>query len=206
MDTLSWARMGTDATGVDFSDKSISAAKSLSAELGIGAKFICSDIYELQGILDCKFDIVFTSYGVIEWLPDLDEWAQIISSYLKPGGIFYMVEFHPVIGMLDDSGEKLEYTYFPDKEKPFEFLEKGSYADRNSDIEVKSYGWTHSMAEIISAICDAGLKIEFLHEFPYSTWGCWDFLEEKEKEKFYHKIYGDKIPLMFSIKASRKDI
>ncbi|MEJ2759411.1 MAG: class I SAM-dependent methyltransferase, partial [Anaerolineales bacterium] len=95
LDTMAWARCGAQVTGVDFSEEAISLGKALSQELDIPAEFYCTDIYELPKILSSQFDIVFTSYGVLHGLPDLKRWAALISDYLKPGGIFYIVEDHP---------------------------------------------------------------------------------------------------------------
>lgn len=96
-DTLSWGRRGAIVTGVDFSDEAIDYARKLSKETGIKADFICSDIYALPEILDQQFDIVFTSYGVLTWLPDLKRWAEVVAHFLKPGGFFYIVEIHPIL-------------------------------------------------------------------------------------------------------------
>ena len=98
LDTMSWARLGAKPTGVDFSDAAIDLARSLNDELGLGVRFIHSNIYDLPGVLDEQFDIVFTSYGVLCWLPDLDDWARVASNHLKPGGVFYIAEFHPLMG------------------------------------------------------------------------------------------------------------
>src|SRR5690606_5040157 len=101
-DSISLARMGAKVTAVDFSDKAIDAAKELCTKLGVDVNFLCSDIYELPHILDGQFDIVFTSYGTIGWLPDLQKWAKVVSHYLKNKGEFIFVEFHPVVWMFDD--------------------------------------------------------------------------------------------------------
>ena len=92
METLSWTRMEAEVTGVDFSAESIKTAKTLSLELDLPARFIESNIYDLGDVLVEKFDIVFTSYGVLVWLPDLNGWAKIISEHLESGGTFYIVE------------------------------------------------------------------------------------------------------------------
>ncbi|MFW9973572.1 MAG: class I SAM-dependent methyltransferase, partial [Candidatus Odinarchaeota archaeon] len=76
MDTLSWARLGAYVTGVDFSDKAINLARDLSKELNIPARFIQANLYDIPNILHEQFDIVFTSYGTICWLPNLAKWAQ----------------------------------------------------------------------------------------------------------------------------------
>ena len=111
-DSLSWARMGAKVTGVDFSDQAISTANLLRDELKLDAKFICSNVYDLQSKLDQKFDIVFTSYGTIGWLPDLSKWGKLISHYLKPGGTFHIVEFHTFVWMFDDDFTEFKYSYF----------------------------------------------------------------------------------------------
>ena len=78
-DTISLDRLGADSTGVDFSDKAIERAKELASLTNSDANFICCDIYELHQHLDKEFDIVFTSYGTIGWLPDLNKSARIVS-------------------------------------------------------------------------------------------------------------------------------
>ena len=201
MDTMSWARMGAKVTGIDFSPEAISLAKSLSKELDIPARFIETEIYDLPKVFDEKFDIVFTSYGVLTWLPDLDKWAGIIARYLKPGGTFYMVEFHPMLGMFDDDGEKLEYPYFHSPE-PIKFQDSGNYADPDNDFKHDSYEWFHSLGEIVTALINAGLKIEYLHEFPYSPTDCCTFFTEDKPGRYVIKKYPGLIPIVFSIKAT----
>jgi len=203
LDTLSWARAGARVTGVDFSDKAIDLARSLSEETGLKARFICSNIYDLPDALIERFDIVFTSYGVLSWLPDLGRWARVVAHYLKPGGIFYLVEFHPVLYMLDEErGDSLKYPYFHTPE-PLLFQEKGSYADPQSDFLHPSYFWTHSLGDVINSLISAGLVIQFVHEFPYSVYKCFTFMEEDEDGLWRLKGRSRSIPLMFSIKAVR---
>lgn len=111
-DSISLSRMGAKVTGIDLSDKAIEAAKDLVKKTGTDTQFICTDLYNLPNVLDRKFDVVFTSYGTIGWLPDLNKWAKIISHFLKPNGKFIMAEFHPVVWMFDDDFEVVKYNYF----------------------------------------------------------------------------------------------
>jgi ubiquinone/menaquinone biosynthesis C-methylase UbiE len=111
-DTMTFSRMGAQATGVDLSDKAIEKAKEFNAQLGLDAQFICCDLYDLPNHLDEQFDIVFTSYGTIGWLPDLDKWSKVASQFLKPGGRFIMAEFHPVVWMFDNDFKEVFYNYF----------------------------------------------------------------------------------------------
>lgn len=202
LDTLSWARQGAVVTGVDFSQEAIALARRLSAELDIPATFLCADVYDLPRVLPRQFDVVFTSYGVLCWLPDLTRWAQVVAHHLRPRGTFYMVEFHPVLTMLDDAGETLAYPYFG-REEPLCYEARGSYAAPEADFVHTAYEWPHSLGEVITSLLRAGLRLEFFHEFPYSTWGCWPFLEEVEPGKWVWQGRQGHLPHMFSVRATR---
>ena len=93
---------------------------SLAAECGIDARFVVSTIDDLPGQLDGQFDVVFTSYGVLCWLPDLARWAQVAAHFVKPGGFFYIAEFHPISMIFDDAPDaedlRVKYPYFPGEE------------------------------------------------------------------------------------------
>jgi len=202
LDTLSLARKGAEVVGVDISDTSIQKATELSKELGIPAKFIRSNIYDIENTLNETFDIVYTSYGAINWLNDLDKWAKIISRYLKPNGIFYMVEFHPVIYMLNDNSEISE-SYF--KSKPLETIVEKSYTEKSeiSNKNLKHIEWHHSLSEVLNSLITNGLKIELFNEFPYQVYNCFPNLKEIEKGKWVSNKFGDKIPYMYSVKAMK---
>src|SRR5215217_1434203 len=111
-DTLSLARMGATVTGIDFSETGIEAANALAQELNIPATFICSDVYEANKVIRSKADIIFTTYGVLGWLPDLQRWAKVVADCIKPGGELILVEFHPVTWMYDNEFNKPTYSYF----------------------------------------------------------------------------------------------
>lgn len=202
LDTLSWARQGAKVTGVDFSDEAINLAKSLNDELNLQAKFICSNIYDIEKHIHEKFDIVFTSYGTIGWLPDLQEWGRLVSHYLKPGGTFYVVEFHNVLWMFDADYKKLKYSYFFEEE-PIAEENEGTYADKNAKIKQVEYGWNHPLSEVINSIISNGLQLEFLHEFPYSVYDVFPNTVKGEDGWWRLKGLEDIIPMMFSIKARR---
>lgn len=206
MDTLSLARLGATVTGVDFSENAIELARSLSEELHIPATFIRSDIYDLPNVLNEQFDIVYTSYGVISWLPDLVGWARVIAHFLKPGGIFYIVEGHPFMFTFeqteDKKGIEIAYPYFQGTE-PLRFDVKGSYADYDNEYTGVEYGWNHSVGSIINSLVNAGLRIDFFHEFPYLAWGAFAVMYKDEAGMWRLPEPWNKIPLMFSLKATR---
>jgi ubiquinone/menaquinone biosynthesis C-methylase UbiE len=201
LDTLSWAREGAMVTGVDFSTESINLASQLSKELAIPAEFICSDIYELPQVLDKKFDIVFTSYGVLVWLCNLNKWADVVAHFLKPGGTFYIVEFHPFTNMFDQTWHHLNDSYFY-SEEPLCLDQKGSYADNDAEFDHVSYEWPHTMGEVVTALREVGLITDFFHEFPYSAYNCFPSLEQSNVDEYVIQGQQNKIPLMYSIKAT----
>ncbi len=208
-DTLSWARLGAQVTGIDFSGRAIELAKQLSKETGLGARFIHTDINEFDktNLQPNSFDIVFTSHGAIYWLPDLERWGELISFFLKPGGFFYIADSHPTGNIFDDENEQdliIRYPYFH-QEKPLEFEEEGSYADEEAKLQNKiEYGWVHDLSYIVNSLINAGLRLEFIHEYPFVSWKMFPFLEEKEDGWWYLPERLQKIPLMFTLKA-RKD-
>lgn len=201
-DTISLGRLGADATGVDLSDKAIENAKRIANKTKSNTKFICCDIYDLPNHLNKKFDIVFTSYGTIGWLPDLDKWANIISMFLKPDGRFVFVEFHPVVWMFDDNFDNIEYRYF--NSGAIIATEKGTYADKEADITQSSVNWNHGLSEVINSLIKNGLEIKSLDEFDYSPYNCFNNTVEVEKNKYRIKHLEDKIPMVYSITATRK--
>jgi len=201
-DTISLSRLGAEVTGVDLSDKAIESAKQIASDTNSNANFICCDIYDLPNHLDKQFDIVFTSYGTIGWLPDLDKWAKIVSRYLKQNGKFVFVEFHPVVWMFDDNFEKIGYNYF--KSDAIIETEKGTYADKTADIVVESVSWNHSLGEVITSLIQNGLEINSFEEYDYSPYNCFNKTIEFEPGKFRIEHLGDKIPMVYSIMARKK--
>ena len=209
LDTLSWARLGANVTGADFSEQAIEAARALAADVGMPATFVLSNLYDLPDALEGEFDIVYTSRGVLGWLPDITGWARVAAHFVKPGGIFYVTEIHPVAQVFENEGVapgelRLTYPYWS-HEQPLTFDVKGSYADPNAptDPNLVEHGWDHSLGEIVTALIDAGLRIDFLHEFDYCGWAL-DFLVEGDDGRW--RLPADakgQLPLFFSIRATK---
>lgn len=202
-DTISLSRLGAEVVGVDLSDKAIKSAKQLSKETSSNTTFICCDIYDLPRYLDQRFDIVFTSYGTIGWLPDLNKWAEIISRFLKPNGQFVFVEFHPVVWMFDDNFEKIDYRYF--NSGAIIESESGTYADKNADITQEYVMWNHGLSEVVNNLVKNGLEINSLNEYDYSPYDCFNKTKEFEPRKYRIEHLNDKIPMVYSIVAKKKN-
>jgi SAM-dependent methyltransferase len=216
LDTLSWARRGARVTGVDLSPSAIALAREISRETGVPGDFVCTNLYDLPEVLDARerFDVVFTSYGALCWLPELEPWAKLIAHYLRPGGFFYVVDAHPTATIFPiDSDMPVAGTF-----RPFipYFLEpqgiawppEPDYADDGAMHTVGSHDWHHPLGEIVNVLIDAGLTLEWLHEFPYCAWkvvaGCEVVEGFGDSPAYYGRPASEpSLPLMFSLRARK---
>jgi 2-polyprenyl-3-methyl-5-hydroxy-6-metoxy-1,4-benzoquinol methylase len=168
LDTLSWARRRADITGVDFSAESLRIARDLAARTGLGATFVQADVVAAPERLGDTYDIVFTSRGVLMWLGDLDGWAAACAALLAPGGMFYLLDIHPLAmaAQQTDAGLVLTQSYFAARE-PGISRGDGSYAVQDVGLtNTETREWIHPVGDVVSALTGAGIVIEFLHEFP----------------------------------------
>lgn len=202
-DTISLNRLGAKVTGVDLSNKAIENAKKIAKKTDSNADFICCDIYDLPNYLDQEFDIVYTSYGTIGWLPNLDKWAKVISKFLKPKGKFIFVEFHPVVWMFDDNFENIRYNYF--NSGAIIETENGTYADKTADITQEYVMWNHGLSEVVNNLIKNGVEINAFDEFNYSPYNCFNKTIEFEPKKYRIEHLDNKIPMVYSIVATKKN-
>ncbi len=191
LDTLSWVRLGATCTGVDISPVAIEQAGHLARSAGLRAEFVCSNVYDFNRGAAGPYDIVFTSYGAVCWLPDLTRWAEVVSSNLAAGGTFYMVEFHPIYDLLAG------YPYFagagPDVE------EEGTYTENGGGAAAELAVWAHPLSSVVSALIDSGIEILRLKEFPFSPHNCFEGMEEREPGRFYLRHRGHDVPIVYSL-------
>lgn len=200
-DSISLSKLGAEVTAVDLSDIAIDKAQQLANEMGVDTKFICCDVYSLPEVLNEQFDVVFSSYGTVGWLPDSNKWASVISHFLKPGGKFVFAEFHPVVWMFDDSVEKVTYRYF--NSEPIIEVEEGTYTDKNANIKETCVTWNHSLSEIFNGLKNNGIHLEEFNEYDYSPYNCFQNLEEFEKGKFRFKQHKNRLPMVYALVACK---
>lgn len=203
MDTLSWARRGAMVTGVDFSPEAIATARDLSRELGIPARFIESNVYTLPDVLDEQYDIVYTGYGAICWLPDLDNWARIIARFLRPGGTFYIVEAHPMTSLIDEAvTDRVALTgrYF--NHGPVRYESPNTYTDSDAPLQEQvTYSWDHPLSEIVNSLTSAGLRLEWLHESKLGFFNGHPLMRKREDGHWEFPDGVTDMPLTFSLRA-----
>jgi 2-polyprenyl-3-methyl-5-hydroxy-6-metoxy-1,4-benzoquinol methylase len=204
-DTLSWARHGARVSGLDFSSKAIEVARALADDCGIDADFWCADVYDaVDAVQGRRFDIVYTGLGAIGWLPDLGPWGRVIKELLRPGGVLYLVEIHPlVIGVVRD-GRTLSQDVFEADFVPWD-EPGGTYAAPDAELlNTTTYERVHSISDVLSAVLDAGLMLELFHEQSYTT-APWPWAERGD-DGYYRLPEGwPRFPLTYSLRARRAE-
>lgn len=196
-DSISLDRMGAQVTAVDFSDISISEAKKLNLKNNTNVSFIESDVLNLN--LNKKFDLVFSSYGVIGWLPDLNAWAKTISNHLKKGGEFLLTEFHPFLNLIIDDDQDYFFHLQPHIQKS-----NSTYTDGKLNNETTTCWWSHSLTEIFIALESNGLKLLHFEEFDYSPYKLEGMIEKSSKKFVLEKKATIRLPYVFNLKAIKK--
>jgi len=208
LDTMSWARMGARVTGVDFSEEAISVAEGIAHQAGLAgrARFILSDVLELNSVLDETFDLVFTSHGTVTWLNDIRRWAAVVAAHLKPDGMFYFLDNHPT-GLLfetrDDSPPRLYFDYYHSAE-PLEFTNETDYADPCYQSKGKTRAWIWSIEDIFGALEECGLAISDVREYPFNVYE--QFRSMRRDGQGYWRLPEGwpSLPLMLGFKAHWK--
>lgn len=212
-DTLSWARRGAEVTGLDFSGPAVEAARALAGEVGEErARFVEADVYDAPAALRGEtFDIVYTGFGALCWLPDLTQWARTAAQLVAPGGFLYLAEFHPVAMCLGEDGSAFTEDYFA--RGPFAYEEPGSYAALTAATRHnRSVEWQHPLSDVVSAVTAAGLRLEFLHEHDFTLFEYLDGMVRARdtsgsrggESTVYRLPEGrPRIPMVYSLRASK---
>ncbi len=193
LDTLSWARLGAQVCGLDFSPAAIAQARALAQQTGNDAQFVCADVYDAAQHVG-QFDRVYSSYGVLEWLPEMGRWARVVADALSPGGVLNLIEFHPYSYALDGD------AYF-NGGKP-QVLRESSYTE-NALEELPLHVWSHPVSDVINALLSSGLELLHFNEFPYSPYNCFQGLVEREPGRYVRGDSAIDVPMLYSIKARK---
>ena len=199
-DTVAWARRGARTVGVDFSPDSLAVADQLGRDCGLPMEWVLAEVYATDEVLAGRmFDVVYTGFGALGWLPDLDPWAEVVRNLLRPGGVLYVAELHPMwMTVIEDGRTVCQDAIDADL---VSYDEDGSYADRDAHLDhTVTYERLHSTADLLTAVLDAGLVVELYHEQDVSP-APTEWLERRDDGLFHFPDGMIRFPLCYSLRA-----
>ena len=200
LDTLSWAREGAIVTGADISERSVEVANEIKTKAGLEATFVRSDVLDLIGVIDQKFDVIYQSYGTHVWISDIEQWAKVVAHYLKPGGVFFLIDEHPVNMFF--LHPETDFDYFA--KEPERTVNPTDYCEQETHIEGEVVEWQHPVFRIVNALIAAGLTIEAVGEYNYYYYKFVEGWQPFEGHPGYWLPPNGKrtkYPIMLSVKA-----
>lgn len=206
LDTLILAWHGATVTGLDFSPAAVEEARRLEVATGLTAEFVCAEVYEARTVLTGEFDVVFATWGTICWLPDVPRWARVIASLLSTGGVLYFADAHPNMLILEERDGRLVHEYAIDTPPghPLIFDETQTYSsDATQLVACRTYEWIHSLSRVVGALLDAGLVLEFLHEYPFLPWRPFPMCVPAEDGMYRLPDHVPAFPLAYSLRARK---
>jgi SAM-dependent methyltransferase len=207
LDTLRLARRGAIVTGLDYSPKAIAAARQLARDTGLDARFVEGDVHDAPRLIEGSFDVVFVTWGAICWLPDIRRWAEIAAGFVAPGGFLYLLEGHPVALMMmqrDDQTFRVTDDYFA--RMPIATDEDVTYTgDADKLSNTRYYNWIHPLGDTVTAVVDAGLRLEYLREHDSVPWRMYPTLVADRDGMWRLPPGQPRLPLAFSLKARRPE-
>lgn len=203
LDSMGWARLGASVVGLDFSQPAVDAANALAAEVDLDARFVCADVYDaVEALGGEQFDLVYTGLGALNWLPDLERWADVVAALVRPGGRLLLSEFHPFSHVFADEDRTVAYDYF--STQPYDWHDAGSYAapevatEHNHTIEHQ-----HGVGSILTVLLERGLRITAFEEHDHTLFARWPDLV-LQRDGTYRLPEGEpRLPLMFALVAER---
>lgn len=208
LDTISLKRLGArSVTGLDFSPKAIAAARDFAAKAGADVRFVEAPVYDAVEVLKADYDMVFVTWGAINWLDDIARWARVVAALLRPGGRLYLLEGHPTMLQFDMMADtlKLQLDWRTPTAQPLVWDDSQTYTgDPRPLTNVRTYEWLHPLSSVVNALVGAGLSIDFLNEHDVIVWKAFSFLRETGKDQFELPAGMPRIPMSFSIGATRR--
>jgi 2-polyprenyl-3-methyl-5-hydroxy-6-metoxy-1,4-benzoquinol methylase len=205
-DTLCLVRRGAVATGLDFSREALTVARQLATETGLAATFVEGTVDNAPRLAPGPFDMVFTTWGTICWLPDVRQWARVIASVLTPGGELYFADTHPAFALLDEAAGKLvvAYDYATPSERPLTFVNATTYTGDPTIMDNQQTNeWIHPLSEILGGLMDAGLIITMFREHEILPWKGLPCMVPASDRMWRLPDGYPRIPLSFSLRARK---
>ena len=207
IDTLCLARRGARVTGLDFSENAIRHAAALAHRAGIEARFVLGDVYQAPDRVGDVFDVVYTTWGTICWLPDIRRWGTTVAALLRPGGRLYFADTHPMIQPLEEVDGRLVPTfgYRTPTGTPLAFTANQTYTgDTRQFLATDNFEWIHPLSDILMALIDAGLAIERVGEHEALPWQMFPMMTKGIDRMWRLPAGHPRLPLSLSIVARKR--
>lgn len=206
-DTLSLARQGARLTGVDISPASLGVARDLAGRAGADIRYVECDVTEAAGAVGEQVDVVYTSIGTICWVRDLARWARAIAGLLRPGGVFYFRDAHPMLATLEDLDSTdvvVRHRYFRG-DLTMSFDNDATYTDGDHSLirHTRNYEWHHAMSETVQALLDAGLRLRLLSEGRTLPWQYLPQMVFDGTDYVLPAPWTDRVPLSTTLIATK---
>lgn len=207
LDTISLKHLGAgSATGLDFSPAAIAAARGFAVRADADVRFVEASVYNAVEALGQTYDMVFVSWGSVNWLDDIFRWGRVVAGLLRPGGRLYLADGHPMMFQCDRKGTRLELQlgWRTPPRRPIVWDEPRTYTgDDRTLTHVRYYEWIHPLSDVVNALIQAGLAIDFLNEHETVSWQHFPFAEEAG-DMFALPDHCPKIPMAYSIGATKR--
>lgn len=206
LDSICLARRGASVVGLDFSAAAIKEARALATRLAVNAQFVEGNVYDARKLIDGDFDMVYVTWGAINWLPDIALWAEVVSSMLKKGGRLYLAESHPNILPFDwvDGRIAPRFDWRTSRDKPIVEDTPTTYTGATDVLtHPKTYSWQHPLSDIINGLIKAGMTLSWLHEHPALTWPIFPNMTAGEDGLYRLPADQVQVALSFSLEARK---
>lgn len=210
-ETAAFARRGARTVGLDLSGAAVARARRIAEEAGWEIEYVHANVYDAVAALPGRrFDVVYTGKGALCYLPDLNHWARVVHQLLRPGGRVYLVEFHPVLTSLGlvpadpaDHTPVLRHDYLAGR-GPVELDATRTYTDGPAlRTATTCYEWAHGLGEVVTALVEAGIRIERLREADELPWPRWPHMVPAGEGWWRLPDDEPRIPLLYALLGRR---
>ncbi|MGI6855905.1 class I SAM-dependent methyltransferase [Mesorhizobium sp. 1B3] len=203
MDSICLARRGANVTGLDFSPPAVAEARKLAQQTGTHVRFVEGDVHDARDLLEGEFDMVYSTWGTIVWLPDVAAWARVVASLLKPGGSLYFADCHPMMLCMNmvDGRITLRTDWRTPRGRPMVETGETTYTgDQGADLP--SYEWIHPIADMLNAFVGAGLRLDWIREHTRLTWPYFPNMLRDADDMYRLPEDHLQLPLALSLRAT----
>lgn len=190
---LSLAALGArPVLGIDQSAAFLAQGAQLAAAARLSPRLLAANVYELPDGLG-EHDLALITIGVLNWMPDLPRFFQVVRGLLHPGAHLVINETHPILEMFNpDSATPLvpETSYF--EKTPVRIDEAITYDGTDAGSGETGYWFLHTLGDIVTACVQSGFQLQRLEEHPHLN---------REEDYAIYENQPAQLPLCYTLVA-----